>query len=159
MATSDGPASNGCSRLLSAPAGCQRDEPRYIHGHFEIAMHEGNRPEADRWVAENRRLDQMRPATLGAWLVMSEALLHLEDGDATEAAAVLGELGTVTHEKEESLAAVRLAIAVVGGDRNEAATHVEWLRRKARSTASMATPSARSSTSSASRGFPPRTPG
>ncbi|WP_426574338.1 helix-turn-helix transcriptional regulator [Aquihabitans sp. McL0605] len=103
----------------------------YIHGRFELALYEGDRAEADRWMMGQEELDQARPASLGGWAAMNEALLHLESGDAATATRVLDILGPVTREKAEMLAVVRLATAIVGGDRAGAEVQIDWLRKKA----------------------------
>ena len=103
----------------------------YIHGRFDMALFEGDREEADRWMLGDDELEQARPAGLSGWADMNQALLHLESGDTEAAAHVLASLGEVTREKAEMLAAVKLALAVVADDRPAAATQLRWLQEKA----------------------------
>lgn len=102
----------------------------YVHGRFDMALFEGDRAEAERWMLDDQELEHARPAGLSGWADMNQALLHLERGDTDPAARVLASLGEVTREKAEMLAAVKLAVAVVAGDQEEAARHVAWLKDK-----------------------------
>lgn len=103
----------------------------YVHGRFDMALFEGDRADADRWMLDEHELEQARPAGLSGWADMNQALLHLESGDTEAAAHVLASLGEVTREKAEMLAAVKLALAVVAGDEAGAAVQLRWLRDKA----------------------------
>ncbi|MCU1371534.1 MAG: putative LuxR-family transcriptional regulator [Ilumatobacteraceae bacterium] len=103
----------------------------YLHGRFDMALFAGDREEADRWMLDEPELEGDRPTGLSGWTDMYLALLHLESGDTSSAAAVLAGLGEVTWEKTEMLAAVKLALAVVAGDRAGAAEHLRWLEDKA----------------------------
>jgi DNA-binding CsgD family transcriptional regulator len=103
----------------------------YVHGRFDMALFEGDRAEADRWMLDDHELEQARPAGLSGWADMNQALLHLESGDTDSAAHVLASLGEVTREKTEMLAAVKLALAVVAGDQAAAGQHLGWLKDKA----------------------------
>ena len=45
---------------------------------LSVALFEGDRDEADRWMLDDHELEQARPAGLSGWADMNQALLHLE---------------------------------------------------------------------------------
>lgn len=103
----------------------------HVQGRFDTALYDGDRAEADRWMLSPDERDQSQPAGLSDWADMNQALLHLESGDAATAAQAIEHIGPVSREKVEMLAAVRLAVAVVGHDRAGAAAQLQVLHDKA----------------------------
>ncbi|QXC60149.1 LuxR C-terminal-related transcriptional regulator [Aquihabitans sp. G128] len=102
----------------------------YTLGQFEIALYDGDREQADHWVAEFRRLDRERRGDQSGWLHLREIGLALESAEVERAQRLLGEVREVGREKQEFLLGVRLAVAVAARRPGDVATHLGALVSK-----------------------------
>lgn len=85
--------------------------PNYAIGCFELAVESGDQAAAFAALDEYLAHDSARTGRVG-WLHLRGILLHLERDDVDAANAALRLLGEVSAEKQEFLAATRLAVAL-----------------------------------------------
>jgi DNA-binding CsgD family transcriptional regulator len=86
-----------------------------VLGRLQTAVHEGDGPEAGRWVDQARAFSRDARTSQPTWLDVLELLVLVERGDLDEAARRAERLGEVGQDKIEVVTAIRLAIALAKG--------------------------------------------